>query len=92
MSTFSISERLNTLQYHVDETPHIEVDGEKCGDCGAHPCLVFCPAKCFTAKESGGIDYYYVGCVECGSCFLLCDNKAVKWSYPTGGAGMVYRY
>lgn len=92
MSLSSISERLTTLAYVVDETPHIVVDGSRCRDCGAHPCLRFCPAECFTANETGSIDYYYVGCVECGACLLLCAGDAVQWDYPKGGYGISYRF
>ena len=88
----SIAERLNTVHFVVDESAHIVVDGEKCRGCEAHPCLTFCPANCFTKNERGGIDYYYVGCVECGTCLLLCDGEAVQWSYPRGGCGVHYRF
>jgi len=92
MSELSVSDRLATLAYTVDETPHIVVDGEKCRDCGPHPCLRFCPAQCFTADGSGSIDYYYAGCVECGTCLLMCDREAVQWRYPQGGYGISYRF
>ena len=92
MTVSSISERLTTLAYTVDEIPHIIVDGSRCRDCGAHPCLRFCPAECFTANEAGSIDYYYVGCVECGACLLLCPGDAVQWNYPRGGYGISYRF
>jgi ferredoxin like protein len=88
----TIAQRLNTIHYVVDETPHIVVDGDKCWTCKGHPCLAFCPAHCFTAADSGGINYYYVGCVECGTCLLLCREDAVRWSYPRGGAGIQYRF
>ncbi len=88
----SLQERLQTLQYTVDDTPHIEVDGDKCQDCATHPCLNFCPAGCFTPNEAASIDYYYVGCVECGTCLLLCREDAVRWNYPKGGFGISYRY
>ncbi|MCH7479145.1 MAG: hypothetical protein IIA14_13730 [SAR324 cluster bacterium] len=88
----NITEKLNTVQFTVDETPHIVVDGDKCRSCGDHSCLRFCPAHCFTPKEGGGIDYYYVGCLECGTCLLLCREDAVRWDYPKGGYGIAYRF
>ena len=92
MSAPPIVERLATLHFTVDETPHIAVDGELCRGCEPHPCLGFCPARCFTPGAQGGIDYYYVGCLECGTCLLLCDRGAVRWSYPRGGCGISYRF
>ena len=88
----SIAERLKTLQYNVDDTAHIVVDGDQCGECGTHPCLNFCPAKCFTPNGQGGINYYYVGCVECGTCLILCKKDAIRWNYPKGGYGVNYRF
>ena len=92
MSAPAIAERLATLNYTVDDTAHIVVDGTKCRDCGPHPCLNFCPARCFTPDEKGGIAYYYVGCVECGTCLILCSRDAVQWNYPRGGGGVHYRF
>ncbi len=88
----TLTEKLSTIKYTVDETAHIVVDGEKCGSCGGHPCLTFCPAQCFTPAEKGGIAYYYVGCLECGACLLLCAGEAVTWNYPRGGFGISYRF
>ncbi len=88
----SIAERLGTVLFDVDDTAHIVIDGERCRSSGCHSCLTFCPAQCFTPKEGGGIDYYYVGCLECGTCLLLCKEEAVSWNYPKGGYGVSYRY
>ena len=92
MTSASIAERLKTVPFNVDETPHIVVDGALCRGCETHACLTFCPAQCFTAGGGGGIDYYYVGCLECGTCLLLCNEEAVRWNYPKGGSGISYRF
>ena len=96
MSTVPVTDRLSTLHYTVHSEPHIVVDGAKCRDCDAHPCLNFCPAGCFsradTGNSLGGIAYYYVGCVECGTCLLVCGRDAVRWNYPAGGHGVSYRF
>lgn len=88
----TIAERLETILFSVDQTPHILVDGQRCGDCAGHPCLNFCPARCFTQNGAGGIDFYYVGCLECGTCLLLCEDGAIQWNYPPGGRGVSYRF
>ena len=88
----SIAGKLDTVSYRVDQNPHIVVDSELCGGCNHHPCRNFCPANCFTDNGKGGIDYYYVGCLECGTCLIMCDQKAVRWNYPRGGYGISYRF
>jgi ferredoxin like protein len=92
MTTPAVTERLATVHFTVDDTPHIVVDGQRCRESGPHPCLNFCPARCFTPDGQGGIAYYYVGCLECGTCLLLCNRQAVQWSYPRGGCGVSYRF
>lgn len=92
MSVPSVSERLSTVHFEVDGEAHIAVDGERCQGCPSHPCLNFCPAGCFTPGEGQKIDYYYVGCLECGTCLLMCNREAVRWSYPKGGYGIAYRF
>jgi len=32
------------------------------------------------------------GCLECGTCFIACDQRALTWDYPRGGYGFSYRY
>lgn len=93
MTTSSISSLLSTVHFDVDDKAHIEVDGDTCVGCPSHPCLNFCPAGCFTAAgDAGKIDYYYVGCLECGTCLIMCDRDAVRWTYPKGGYGISYRF
>lgn len=83
---------LQSVPIRADTNPHIIVDGDKCLHCQTHPCIRFCPSQCFSKNDQGRIDYYYVGCVECGTCFLACSKGAVAWEYPKGGFGVAYRY
>jgi len=32
------------------------------------------------------------GCLECGSCRVVCPNGAVAWRYPRGGYGVQFRW
>jgi ferredoxin like protein len=32
------------------------------------------------------------GCLECGTCKVVCDRDAVSWRYPRGGYGVRYRW
>jgi len=33
------------------------------------------------------------GCLECGTCRLLCsEHHNVEWSYPRGGYGVLYKF
>jgi ferredoxin like protein len=87
-------EELEALDtFNVDEQhPHIVIDKDICAKCEDKPCLVICPAVLFRLKD-GEMTYDYAGCLECGTCRVMCSNEGiVKWSYPEGGFGVVYRF
>lgn len=89
MST--VEERLALLRYVVDREPHIRVDATCCAGCPDQPCLLCCPASCFT-YEQGVLRYAYEGCLECGTCRLICSQGAIAWGNPRGGYGVSYRF
>jgi ferredoxin like protein len=70
--------RLATLVFRADPEPHIVVQTDLCLDCAERPCLFACP----TCE----------GCLECGSCRVVCHREAVSWRYPRGGFGVRYRW
>jgi ferredoxin like protein len=86
-----LEDALNANVWDVDQTPHIEVDGDKCATCKTRPCLSFCPASAFAFLGEKML-YSYEGCLECGTCRVLCPEKAVTWKYPVSGKGVQYRF
>ncbi|NLI93129.1 MAG: ferredoxin family protein [Peptococcaceae bacterium] len=84
------AEKLLTIRHHVSRTPHIVLDTEKCAACLLKPCLYFCPAGCFSLVDNE-LKFQYEGCLECGTCRVMCANNALKWDYPQGGYGVSVR-
>jgi ferredoxin like protein len=86
-------ENLNQItKFEKDEQPHIILKKEICRMCGEHACVRACPAQCYTFNEATGrLDVVYENCLECGTCYVICDKKAVDWTYPRGGFGVSYR-
>lgn len=86
-------ELLGLNKFSVDEEEaHIVLDKTICANCQEKPCLKACPAILYTLKE-GEISFDYAGCLECGTCRLVCKNKGiVKWEYPRGTFGIAFRY
>nr|WP_258359885.1 ferredoxin family protein [Moorella sulfitireducens] len=75
-----------------DEEAHIVLKKELCALCQAKPCTRACPAALYTLKE-GDISFDYAGCLECGTCRVICPQKgAINWQYPRGGFGIIFRY
>ncbi len=77
--------------WDVDYEPHIVVNSEKCVECDRKPCINLCPAGCFTLLGDK-IVFSYEGCLECGTCRVVCHQGVVSWNYPVSGKGIHYRF
>jgi ferredoxin like protein len=76
-----------------DKESHIKLDQAVCGKCAEHFCVYACPAHLYTKKEeTGEMVVEYAGCLECGTCKIVCIYKSVSWEYPRGEYGVQYRY
>jgi ferredoxin like protein len=79
-------------KFNCDMHSHIIVKKENCLNCKHHACVQACPANCYTLNtETNRVDVVYENCLECGTCFVICDKKALDWTYPRGGYGVYYR-
>lgn len=87
-------ELLSLNKFNVDEDmPHIELDKAICAKCADKPCLYVCPAVLYKPEKDGTVSFDYAGCLECGTCRVMCKNKGiVKWLYPRGTFGVNFRY
>lgn len=92
MKKMSIEERLALTKFEVHGEPHIILRIDKCRKCGFKICISSCPAGLFTLNESGEIQFTYEGCLECGTCRIVCPEDAIEWSYPPGGFGVQYKF
>jgi ferredoxin-like protein FixX len=67
----------------------IKVDINKCNNCGH--CLVICVMNLWKKKD--GVVYLAEDnkskCLECASCYQVCDAGAISFQYPAGGTGIV---
>ncbi|MCM8746891.1 ferredoxin family protein [Thermomicrobium sp. CFH 73360] len=90
-----LERKLATTPYHVDrERAHIWIiDPDLCLQCERQQCIVCCPAACYTPLPDGRVKFSYEGCVECGTCRIVCfEFRNIAWTYPRGGFGVQYRY
>jgi ferredoxin like protein len=88
----SPEEMLALDKFSVDEgNPHIIVDKTICARCTERGCLVACPARCYREKD-GQVNFEYAGCLECGTCRVICKEKGVtEWHYPGATFGVTFR-
>jgi ferredoxin like protein len=79
-------------QFSADDRSHIILNQEICRLCEHNACILACPANCYNLDEATGeIRVVYESCLECGTCYVICDKGAIDWSYPRGGCGVCYR-
>ncbi|MDD2586247.1 MAG: 4Fe-4S dicluster domain-containing protein [Syntrophomonadaceae bacterium] len=93
MKKMNMQQLLACDKFEVDdEEHHIVLNKEVCRSCQAKPCIYACPAGLYTLKD-GEINFDDAGCLECGTCRLICPQEgALSWHYPRGNFGVVYRY
>ena len=88
-----IDERLARNAITPDDEPHIIIDPAVCERCDPRPCLHVCPAHLYTlVEETKAVRVETAGCLECGTCLLVCPGEALSWRYPRAGAGIRYRF
>ncbi len=86
-----IEDILQSNVWDVDYEPHIKITKpEACVKCWK-PCTILCPAQCYTTIGDKVI-VSYEGCLECGTCRVICPYNAIEWKYPVSGRGIYYRY
>ena len=87
----SIEDRLAINQYVIDKDVHIKINESICKSCNVHYCIYACPAGCFKLSE-GRLFFSYEGCLECGSCRIVCDKSSIDWTLPRPGFGICYQF
>ncbi len=95
----SIEGLLAATPFQTDEEhAHIVIDPEACRRCPSdRACTYCCPAERFVwDDERGTVAFDHVGCLECGTCRLVCDRlrtgaDGYSWNYPVDGSGVSYR-
>jgi ferredoxin-like protein FixX len=68
--------------------PHIKIrQPELCrNECKSQSCTYVCPAACYKAEGNGAVTLITDGCLECGSCRIICTELSnVEWEYPAAG-------
>jgi len=92
MNHMALPEKLTVNKYELDDgNPHVAVEQEICQSlCVVKACLFICPAGVYS-EQDGKIIADGDGCLECGTCKIICDAGALSWFYPRGGFGILYR-
>ncbi len=94
MST-SIEQKLANNKFIVNEgNPHIKVHEDKLDSAAKQALLMGCPAGLYALNSNGVLVFESAGCLECGTCRVLCAHLpgALEWNHPQAGFGIQFRY
>lgn len=93
-SSADIEQKLFQNRYRVDPgRPHIKVRPHKTPSKALVALTHTCPAGCYALNESGQVEISVDGCLECGTCRVLCGPSGeVEWEYPRGGFGVMFKF
>lgn len=73
-------------------TPHITL-ADDLDDAEFDKLVKVCPAALYKRDEDGARSFDYAGCLECGTCRVLCEGTVVsKWKFPEATMGVEYRF
>lgn len=89
----NVEEKLFQNRYRVDAGhPHIRIIAPAaCEGCDLKPCTICCPAGCWRFEDNK-IELVTDGCLECGTCRIICDLDNIDWNYPRGGFGILFKF
>lgn len=95
--TVNVDELIGVNKYNVDEeSVHIELNREdldEVDDSEFQKLVRICPAALYKVDAEGHKTFDYVGCLECGTCRICCEDTIIKkWENPAPSMGVVYRF
>ncbi|TWA98921.1 ferredoxin family protein [Bradyrhizobium stylosanthis] len=89
-----VEDKLFNNRYLVDTgRPHIKVRPHAKPSTQLLSMLKACPARCYELSEDGQVEATVDGCIECGTCRIICEETGdIEWSYPRGGYGVLFKF
>jgi len=89
-----VEKKLYTNRYRVDAgRPHIQVKPHDKPSKALLSLTRVCPAGCYSLNDKGHVEITVDGCLECGTCRVLCGPTGeVVWTYPRGGFGVLFKF
>lgn len=93
MSNVNVDIKLGVNKFYVDEgNPHIVLMVNP-DPVEFNKLMLACPAGLYKQDDQGQYLFDSAGCLECGTCRVLCgDTILEKWTFPVGTHGVEFRY
>ena len=89
-----LEDKLFLVTFNADTESHLIIkDQAVCLKCKDKPCISGCPAGCYEhEEEKNEVLVSFEGCLECGTCRIICPYANISWRYPRGGFGVKYKF
>ncbi|MCK1403890.1 ferredoxin family protein [Bradyrhizobium sp. 147] len=89
-----VEDKLFYNRYLVDSgRAHIKVRPHTTPSSRLLSMLKACPARCYELSDKGHVEVTVDGCIECGTCRVICEESGdIEWSYPRGGYGVLFKF
>jgi ferredoxin like protein len=89
-----VEQKLFQNRYLVDAArPHIKVHPHTTPSKALLSLTKACPAGCYDVNDQGQVEISVDGCLECGTCRVICGPSGeIEWSYPRGGYGVMFKF
>lgn len=88
----ALTSKLGINVFKPGATPHIRIKPGMGKDVRLRHAVSACPAGLYTQTAAGDVVLGLDGCLECGTCLLVCGTEVLEWHYPEGGTGIQYRF
>lgn len=92
IETMGLKAKLGLDVFKEDHAFHIKIKEGKGQDLSLKKAILVCPAGLYSETDNGEIVISTDGCLECGTCLLACGMEVLEWHYPSGGAGVQFRF
>ena len=91
--TVDVDAYLAKNTYNTDtDYAHIVMEPEP-PDAEFDKLVMACPANRYRLDKDGKKSFYYEGCLECGTCRVLCRETILeRWTFPHKDKGIEYQY
>lgn len=84
---------LSHNQYRWDDAPPHIILAETAEREKLQRLVQACPAGLYQFQGDGRVRFDVQGCLECGTCRLLCGEETIaRWRYPGAGCGVEFRF
>ncbi|MEW6487534.1 MAG: 4Fe-4S dicluster domain-containing protein [Thermodesulfobacteriota bacterium] len=87
-----LAEKLGLDVFKPGKQPHIRIRPGQENDPRLGRAIPLCPAGLYSRDDQGRVALTVDGCLECGTCRVVCGTEVLEWAYPEGGCGVQFRF